>query len=514
MIEVGQTIGNYRLTARLGEGGMGVVYLAEHPVIGKKIALKAIHPELSRNAEVVSRFVTEAKSVNQIGHEHIVDIADFGTTPGGEFYFIMEYLQGEALSDRLKREGHLDARRAMVIGAQIADALDASHEHGIIHRDLKPENIFLVSRGGTKDFVKVLDFGLAKLTQTEEKVSHKTRAGSVMGTPYYMAPEQCEGKTEIDHRADIYSLGVLLFEMLTGKVPFGGDGYGEIIVKHITMPPPSVRSLVPELTPELDLILFRALAKDRTQRFQTMAELRDALLDPNRYASAAPVVAVPDDLSGVARAATPMARSEMDIQNKLGPGYGPGGDGVVRQSGTGPSTFRQGMGEMIDDLTPQKKTSRALLFFSIAAMTGAAVAVITGSRREALPPVPIAALPSRPTTVRVNFNSDPDGAMISTGDGKSLGLTPLSIEVPYSDSAVEYVFKKQGYETKTMYIVPNLPSPLFATMQEIETAAPAPAPARKAPPAPPAAARRPRAGAPSNGKSSPGEDEVLEPSYR
>ncbi|HEY2730574.1 MAG TPA: protein kinase [Polyangia bacterium] len=510
MIEVGQTIGNYRLTARLGEGGMGVVYLAEHPVIGKKIALKAIHPELSRNAEVVSRFVTEAKSVNQIGHEHIVDIADFGTTPGGEFYFIMEYLQGEALSDCLKREGHLDATRAMVIGAQIADALDASHEHGIIHRDLKPENIFLVSRGGTKDFVKVLDFGLAKLTQTEEKVSHKTRAGSVMGTPYYMAPEQCEGKTEIDHRADIYSLGVLLFEMLTGKVPFGGDGYGEIIVKHITMPPPSVRSLVPELTPELDLILFRALAKDRTQRFQTMAELRDALLDPNRYASAAPIVAVPDDLSGVARAATPMARSEMDIQSKLGPG----GEGVVRQSGTGPSTFRQGMGEMIDDLTPQKKTSRALLFVSIAAMTGAAIAVITGSRREARPPAPIAALPSRPATVRVNFNSDPDGAMISTGEGKSLGLTPLSIEVPYSDSAVEYVFKKQGFETKTMYIVPNLPSPLFATMQETETAAPAPSPARKTPPAPPATARRPRPTGPSSSKSSPGEDEVLEPSYR
>jgi len=513
MIDVGQTIGNYRLTARLGEGGMGVVYLAEHPVIGKKIALKAIHPELSRNAEVVSRFVTEAKSVNQIGHEHIVDIADFGTTAGGEFYFIMEYLQGEALSDRLKREGHLDAKRAMVIGAQIADALDASHEHGIIHRDLKPENIFLVSRGGTKDFVKVLDFGLAKLTQTEEKVSHKTRAGSVMGTPYYMAPEQCEGKTEIDHRADIYSLGVLLFEMLTGKVPFGGDGYGEIIVKHITMPPPSVRSLVPELTPELDLILFRALAKDRTQRFQTMAELRDALLDPNRYASAAPIVAVPDDLSGVARAATPMARSEMDIQSKLGPGYGSGGDGVVRQSGTAPSTFRQGMGEIIEDLTPHKKTSRALLFVTIAALTGAAMAIITGARHETRPPAPIAALPSRPATVRVNFNSDPDGAMITSGDGKTLGLTPLSIEVPYSDSAVEYLFKKQGYETKTMYIVPNLPSPLFATMQEIETAAPPPSPVRKPPP-PPASARRPRSAASSNAKSSPGEDEVLEPSYR
>src|SRR5882724_7155713 len=288
MIDVGQTIGNYRLTARLGEGGMGVVYLAEHPVIGKKIALKAIHPELSRNAEVVSRFVTEAKSVNQIGHEHIVDIADFGTTPGGEFYFIMEYLQGEALSDRLKREGRLDPTRAMVIGAQIADALDASHEHGIIHRDLKPENIFLIARGGSKDFVKVLDFGLAKLTQTEEKVSHKTRAGSVMGTPYYMAPEQCEGKTEIDHRADIYSLGVLMFEMLTGKVPFGGDGYGEIIVKHITMPPPSVRSLVPELSAAHEAILLRALATRREDRFSTMQDLRAALLDPERYLAHAP----------------------------------------------------------------------------------------------------------------------------------------------------------------------------------------------------------------------------------
>src|SRR5499427_5247664 len=350
MIDIGHTIGNYKITAKLGEGGMGVVYLAEHPVIGKKVAMKAIHPELSKNSDVVSRFVTEAKAVNQIGHEHIVDIADFGNTPEGEFYFVMEYLQGESLSDRLRRENRLDAPSALSITGQIADALNASHEQGIIHRDLKPENIFLcVNRGAGRDFVKVLDFGLAKLTLHDQKVTHKTRTGSVMGTPYYMSPEQCEGKIEIDHRADIYSLGVLMFEMLTGKVPFGGDGYGEIIVKHITMPPPSVRSLVPELTPEMDLILYRALAKDRTQRFQSMAELRDALLDPNRYASAAPVVGIPDDLSGVARAASPMARSEMDIQSKLGPGFGSEG-GVIRQSGNGPSTLRQGMGEIIDDL--------------------------------------------------------------------------------------------------------------------------------------------------------------------
>src|SRR5215831_10171644 len=266
MIDVGKTIGNYKVTAKLGEGGMGIVYLAEHSVIGKKVAMKAIHPQLSRNAEVVSRFIVEAKSVNQIGHEHIVDIADFGNTPDGEFYFIMEYLQGEPLSERLRREGRLAHTSALSIAAQIADALAASHAQGIIHRDLKPENIFLIARGGSRDFVKVLDFGLAKLTQGDPRITHKTKAGLVMGTPYYMSPEQGEAK-EIDYRADIYSLGVLLFEMLTGKVPFGGDGYGEIIIKHITMQPPSARSIAPDLPHMLDPIVFRALAKDRAARF-------------------------------------------------------------------------------------------------------------------------------------------------------------------------------------------------------------------------------------------------------
>src|SRR5688572_9395756 len=170
MIQVGQTIGNYKITAKLGEGGMGVVFLAEHPVIGRKVALKAIHPELYRNPEVVSRFMTEAKSVNQIGNEHIVDVNDFGSTAEGEFYFIMEFLQGEALADCLRRERLLQTSRALIIAAQMADALASSHAHGIVHRDLKPENIFLITRGQSSDFVKVLDFGLAKLTQGEEKV--------------------------------------------------------------------------------------------------------------------------------------------------------------------------------------------------------------------------------------------------------------------------------------------------------------------------------------------------------
>jgi serine/threonine protein kinase len=473
MIDIGHTIGNYKITAKLGEGGMGVVYLAEHPVIGKKVAMKAIHPELSKNSDVVSRFVTEAKAVNQIGHEHIVDIADFGNTSDGEFYFVMEYLQGESLSDRLRREHRLAPASALSITGQIANALNASHEQGIIHRDLKPENIFLcVNRGPGRDFVKVLDFGLAKLTLSDQKVSHKTRTGSVMGTPYYMSPEQCEGKIEIDHRADIYSLGVLLFEMLTGKVPFGGDGYGEIIVKHVTMPPPSVRSINEELTEELDLILYRALAKDRDQRFQTMSEFEEALIDPPRYASSAPVVGIPEDLSGVARAASPMTRSEMDARSKIG--FGSGLD-VDRPPGGVPSTFREGRGELINRLIPRRKGGM-LLFYSGALFLAAAVVVAVVSRsgggnRQALPAVPVALHPS---AVRINFNSDPDGAIVLRSDGKTLGLTPLSIEVPYSDSAVEFQFRKVGYEKKTVYVVPNLPSPLFATLRKIETPAETP----------------------------------------
>ena len=467
MIDIGHTIGNYKITAKLGEGGMGVVYLAEHPVIGKKVAMKAIHPELSKNSDVVSRFVTEAKAVNQIGHEHIVDIADFGNTADGEFYFVMEYLQGESLSDRLRREHRLPPASALSITAQIADALNASHEQGIIHRDLKPENIFLcVNRGPGRDFVKVLDFGLAKLTLSDQKVSHKTRTGSVMGTPYYMSPEQCEGKIEIDHRADIYSLGVLLFEMLTGKVPFGGDGYGEIIVKHVTMPPPSVRSINNELPEELDLILYRALAKDRDQRFQTMSEFEAALLDPQRYASSAPVIGIPEDLSGVARAASPMARAEMDARSKIG--FGSGLD-LERPPGGIPSTFREGRGELIDRFIPRRKNGMLAFYAGILCVAGAVVVVVVnrggGNKQQPLPTAPVALHPS---AVRINFNSDPDGAVVSRADGKTLGLTPLSIEVPYSDSAVEFHFRKAGYEKKAVYVVPNLPSPLFATLRKID----------------------------------------------
>ena len=203
---IGQTIGNYQVTQKIGEGGMGSVYLAEHPHIGKRVALKVLHTEYASNQEVVSRFFNEAKAVNDIGHPNIVDVLDYGVLHGqrGErfVYFIMEFLAGQTLSQLMRSEGPFSQERAIAIAYQAADALAASHRCGIVHRDLKPDNIIVSQRGRERDFVKLLDFGIAKLT-TEIPGSQRTRTGVVMGTPSYMSPEQCEGKGRIDQRTDI-----------------------------------------------------------------------------------------------------------------------------------------------------------------------------------------------------------------------------------------------------------------------------------------------------------------------
>ncbi len=288
---IGQTIGNYLVTQKLGEGGMGAVYLAEHPSIGKKVALKVLHSEFSTNPEVTGRFFHEAKAVNDIGHPNIVDIVDYGILQAGGgreqlVYFIMEYLAGVTLSQLIRAEAPLPPERALGIALQVADALSASHNRGIIHRDLKPDNIILNQRGRERDFVKLLDFGIAKLTGGGAVGSHRTRTGIVMGTPAYMSPEQCEGRNDkVDQRTDVYALGIVIYEMLTGRVPFQGDGYGEILVQHLTRPP-APPSQIRMLPAHVEVVVLKALEKRADLRYPTMEEFMRAMSDPVGYVEA------------------------------------------------------------------------------------------------------------------------------------------------------------------------------------------------------------------------------------
>jgi serine/threonine protein kinase len=258
--------GRYRILKILGEGGMGTVYAAEHVEIGKGVAVKILHPQYSRQQDLVERFRREARAASRIGHPHIIDVTDFGTTEDGCAYFVMEHLDGIDLADVLSHERRLEPMRAAQITMQICRALEAAHAAGVIHRDLKPENIFLVAREGKADFVKVLDFGIARSIGQDS--SRLTNPGIAMGTPEYMAPEQAMGGLA-DRRSDVYSVGALLYEMVTGEPPHGEEA--SALKKQ--EPPRPPRELRPELTEELEIVILRALEADPAKRHQRMAAL-------------------------------------------------------------------------------------------------------------------------------------------------------------------------------------------------------------------------------------------------
>lgn len=272
---IGATIdGRYEVESLIGEGGMGVVYRCIHTIIGKKVAMKVLRADMARSEEVVGRFLNEARSASSIGNPHIIDISDFGRLPDGATYFIMEYLEGTSLSGAAER-GTLPLDRVGTIVIQLAEALGAAHEAGIVHRDLKPENIFLVRRGSQRDFVKVLDFGIAKVSSASDRL---TQAGQVFGTPHYMSPEQAAG-TSVDHRADIYAVGVLLYELVTGRLPFDADTFMGILSQHMYKEPepPSTLIQFQRLDPDLERIILCCLKKDPDDRYQRMSELESDL---------------------------------------------------------------------------------------------------------------------------------------------------------------------------------------------------------------------------------------------
>jgi len=274
---IGRHLGSYVVRRKLGEGGMGVVYVGVHTQLGQEVALKLLLPEVSQNPEIVARFFNEARAASRINHPGIVRILDVGQAPDGSAFFVMELLAGESLAARMRR-GPMPVAKACLIVRQVAGGLAAAHRTGIVHRDLKPDNIFLAPdpdvAGGER--AKILDFGIAKLTADAQNLS-TTRTGTLLGTPYYMSPEQCRGARDVDWRADIYALGCILYELLTGRRPFDGEGLGEILGKHQFVAPAPPRAIVPSLPPELEAVTLRALAKNPSDRQQSMDELAEAL---------------------------------------------------------------------------------------------------------------------------------------------------------------------------------------------------------------------------------------------
>jgi serine/threonine protein kinase/Flp pilus assembly protein TadD len=282
----------YLIKKLIGEGGMGLVYEAEHVEIGRRVAVKVLHAMYTRQSEVVARFRSEARAATRIGHPHIIDVFDSGTTVDGAVYFVMEYLEGRDLAHLIHELGKLPPQRSIVIAREICQALAAAHKAGILHRDLKPENVYLVRRDGNDDFVKVLDFGIAKtLDAVTDRVGRLTNPGIAMGTPEYMAPEQAAGQP-VDARADVYSVGAILYEMLSGQPPHDGTNIMEILTHKATRAPVPLSTLRPDVPKDLERLIMRTLAISPELRPQSMVSMADELARLGGIVSATNIPAV------------------------------------------------------------------------------------------------------------------------------------------------------------------------------------------------------------------------------
>ncbi|MEO7038118.1 MAG: serine/threonine-protein kinase [Polyangiaceae bacterium] len=274
--------GRYRVIKQLGEGGMGQVYLAEHVAIEKRVALKVLRAEYASKGEIVTRFQQEAISASRIKHPNVLDVFDFGQLDNGCYFLAMEYLEGNDLADEIQRRRVLDAATGIRVSMQICRALAAAHANGVVHRDMKPENVFLQRTADGEEIVKIVDFGIAQLRSKDDAVvatkRRLTRTGMIFGTPEYMSPEQAGGK-HADLRADIYAVGVMMYEMFTGAVPFTGETFLGVLTKHLNEPAPQMSVVFPELaiSQQLQTVIMRALVKDPNVRYQTMLEFAQAI---------------------------------------------------------------------------------------------------------------------------------------------------------------------------------------------------------------------------------------------
>jgi serine/threonine protein kinase len=271
--------GKYRIERILGRGGMGVVVAAHHLQLDEKVALKFLLPEALHSPEAVGRFVREARAAVKIKSEHVARVVDVGQLENGAPYIVMEYLDGGDLADWLQHRGALPIGQAVDFILQTCEAIADAHALGIVHRDLKPANLFCIRRSDGQLSIKVLDFGISKVTTAGAPGHDMTRTSALMGSPFYMSPEQMQLSKGVDSRTDIWALGIILFELVTGRTPFVAQAVTELAIKVVNEPPASLRALVPSAPRALEQVIARCLEKDRARRFQTVGELAIALSD-------------------------------------------------------------------------------------------------------------------------------------------------------------------------------------------------------------------------------------------
>ena len=454
----------YRVIGHLGDGGMGSVYLVEHTTILKKFAAKVLSPALCTRQDFIDRFLREARASSLISHPNVVEITDFGTTPTGAPFFVMEYLQGEDLSETIADEGPMPWSRVQGMILQICGALEAAHEKAIVHRDMKPGNCLRVKSGNNTDFIKVLDFGIAKIQSLEAEERSLTQTGTVIGTPEYMSPEQGWGHP-VDHRSDIYAIGVILYELLTGHVPFTGETMMEVLNRHI-YEVPNVDH--PHISQEVGAIILKAMQKDRELRFQAMSEMIDAIESVGTGASAVQVV-------------------DEEIKAPWGPvtaRY----TTAITQINVGAHDHDTAPGVLVEE-PQEKKSGRGMMIGLLLAGVASigVIAMVLNSNDdppvdEQTPKAPVVAAADTPevddepeppppvviapdvATVSVKIGTPGvEAQILDARDEAIYGMTnsPDGVEIRQGEEPVKLILRADGYEDLEVSVVPDVDGKVF-----------------------------------------------------
>jgi len=491
---IGRSIGSYRVDRQLGKGGMGAVYLGVHPGIGSRVAIKFLHPQYANDDKIIDRFYNEARAVNVIGHDNILKILDLNVTDDNRHYFVMEFLHGRPLQALLRHNVAIPLEVAGPIVVQVCDALEAAHRKGIVHRDLKPDNVYLITMKVKKNFVKVVDFGIARVTDDQGISTGKTQTGMVMGTPAYMSPEQGSGAgNKIDGRSDVYSLGVMMFQLATGRLPFPGSNFGEVLIGHLQLQPPAPRSLKPEIPEAYEAIVLKCLAKRQEDRYQSMKELRQALeacMDqlgiskdlPHADESdpeLPPLEPRPPSTPGMRTPGRATANNRVSNPNAGARASGRSSNPAVRGSQPGGARRSQPPTQ----LTPAPVQHRTGLYLGLAAGAVVAIAAVafvlvrSAEKKGDLAAKDASVKAARLAAAAQEEDSSPvflsvvaepsEARVLATwkDGGEKKGMAPLGFEVP-RNSKVHFEFSKAGYVSYAMDVIADQAQNVHAVLKQ------------------------------------------------